>query len=104
MKKHAAGHWSFNTRDLMRSSGCEHCSQLAIARELGVAGIAQLVEEHSEEATGLALTYGKLFEAALEQELLEHLGKDGFKAPEDAHSQDQTIALMKEGVPVIYQG
>ena len=104
MKKHEAGHWSFNTRDLMRSSGCQHCSQLAVARELGVKGVAELVKEYEEEATGLALTYGKLYEAALEQELLEHLGEQGFRAPENAHSQDETIALMREQVPVIYQG
>ena len=36
MKKHDSGLWSFNTRDLMRSSGCQHCSQLAIARELDI--------------------------------------------------------------------
>ena len=74
MKKHDTGLWSFNTRDLMRSSGCEHCSQLAIARELDVPGVADLVEQYFVEPEGLALTYGMVFEEALEQELLEHLG------------------------------
>ena len=74
MKKHDSGLWSFNTRDLMRSSGCQHCSQLAIARELDVAGVKDLVEQHFVEPESLAITYGMAYEEALEQELLNHLG------------------------------
>ena len=57
MKKHDTGLWSFNTRDLMRSSGCQHCSQLAIARELDVAGVRDLVEQYFVEPESLAITY-----------------------------------------------
>ena len=104
MKKHDTGLWSFNTRDLMRSSGCEHCSQLAIARELDVPGVADLVEQYFVEPEGLALTYGMVFEEALEQELLEHLGPEGFQRPADKDTFDATVALMRDQVPVIYQG
>jgi predicted RecB family nuclease len=104
MKKHEQDLWSFNTRDLMRSSGCEHCSALAIAREHDIEGVRQLVEEYYEKPEGLALTYGMVFEAALEQELLEHLGPENFRRPEQGDEFDATVALMREQVPVIFQG
>ena len=104
MKKHDSGLWSFNTRDLMRSSGCEHCSQLAIAREHDIKGVRELVEEYYEKPEGLALTYGMVFEAALEQELLDQLGEDNFQRPEQGDEFDATVALMRNQVPVIFQG
>jgi hypothetical protein len=104
MKKHDTGLWSFNTRDLMRSSGCQHCSQLAIARELDVAGVRDLVEQYFVEPESLAITYGMAYEEALEQELLAHLGPEGFQRPADKDTFDATVALMREQVPVIYQG
>ena len=104
MKKHDSDLWSFNTRDLMRSSGCEHCSALAIAREHDVKGVRELVEQYFEEPEGLALTYGMVFEEALEQELLKNLGAEKFQRPEGKDTFDSTVALMREQVPVIYQG
>ncbi|MSZ35760.1 MAG: TM0106 family RecB-like putative nuclease [Actinobacteria bacterium] len=104
MKKHDTGLWSFNTRDLMRSSGCQHCSQLAIARELDVAGVRDLVEQYFVEPESLAITYGMAYEEALEQELLAQLGPEGFQRPADKDTFDATVALMREQVPVIYQG
>ena len=35
--------WAFNTRDLMRASTCEHCINLAVAKELDMQGIYNLV-------------------------------------------------------------
>jgi hypothetical protein len=104
MKKHELDLWSFNTRDLMRSSGCEHCSALAIAREHDIEGVRELVEEYYEKPEGLALTYGMVFEAALEQELLENLGPENFRRPEKGDEFDATVALMREQVPVVFQG
>ena len=104
MKKHDTGLWFFNTRDLMRSSGCQHCSQLAIARELDVAGVRDLVEQYFVEPESLAITYGMAYEEALEQELLAQLGPEGFQRPADKDTFDATVALMREQVPVIYQG
>jgi len=104
MKKHDSGTWSFNTRDLMRSSGCGHCSELAIAREHDIKGVRQLVEQFYEEPEGLAITYGMVFEAALEKELLEQLGPKNFQRPEQGVEFDATVSLMREQVPVIYQG
>ena len=104
MKKHDSGLWSFNTRDLMRSSGCQHCSQLAIARELDIPGVRDLVEQYFVEPESLAITYGMAYEEALEQELLDHLGPENFQRPSDKDTFDATVALMREQVPVIYQG
>ena len=88
----------------MRSSACGHCSQLAIAREHDVAGVRELVEKFYEEPKGLALTYGNVFEAALEQELLDNLGPENFQRPEHGDEFDATVALMRKQVPVIFQG
>lgn len=104
MKKLEDGTWTFNTRDLMRSSGCQHCSQLSIARELDIQGVRDLVEQYYEEPESLAITYGMAYEEALEQELLDCLGEEDFQRPEGKDLFDQTVALMKTGVPVIYQG
>jgi uncharacterized protein len=104
MKKHDDGTWSFNTRDLMRSSGCKHCSQLAIARENDIAGVRDLVEQYFVEPESLAITYGMAYEEALEQELLEYLGPENFQRPSDKETFDATVELMRNQVPVIYQG
>ena len=100
----AADHWSFNTRDLMRSSGCDHCSQLAIASQLEVAGLNELLEDYYVEPDNLAITYGMAFEAALEQELLDCLGPENFQRPEGKDAFSATVDLMRAKVPVIFQG
>jgi uncharacterized protein len=104
MKKLTSDLWSFNTRDLMRSSGCQHCSQLAIARELDLPGVRDLVEQFQVEPEGLAITYGMAYEQDLENDLLEQLGEEGFQRPEGKDSFDATVKLMRGKVPVIYQG
>jgi uncharacterized protein len=104
MRKVSDDLWVYNTRDLMRASSCDHCTRLAIARELRVPGVAELVAEFEVPVTGLPVTYGQKFEAELEAELLESLGSDSFRRPEGGDAFAETIALMKSGVPVIYQG
>jgi predicted RecB family nuclease len=104
MYKSSENLWNFNTRDLMRSAACNHCSELAIARELKISGVAALVLEHTKEVKGLPVTYGQAYEAALESELLESLGSEHFQRPEATDTFGDTVRLMKQGVPVIYQG
>ena len=104
MKKLSDDLWSFNTRDLMRSSGCSHCLALAIAREIKVPGVQELVDEYFVEPENLAITYGEAYEAALEQELLSFLGEDNFQRPEGKDLFAATVELMRSQVPVIYQG
>jgi predicted RecB family nuclease len=104
MRKVSDDLWVYNTRDLMRASSCDHCTRLAIARELGVAGVKELVEQFEVPVAGLPVTYGQKFEAELEAELLAALGSDAFRRPEGGNAIDETINLMHAGVPVIYQG
>lgn len=103
MKKVSDSRWVFNTRDLMRASACEHCVRLAIARELGVAGVAELIADYQVTDIGLPGVYGDRFEAALEVELRASLGSD-FQRPEGDDLFESTVELMRTGVPVIYQG
>ena len=105
--------WSFNTRDLMRASSCDHCTKISIARTLGIQDVMaklqpyldQIAEDKANgEDQSLAQKYGVIFEDALIQELLESVGEDVVGRPETDGDQTQTIALMNSGVPVIYQG
>ena len=95
--------WSFNTRDLMRAASCDHCTRLAIARELDLPGVRQLISQFDKPVQGLPVIYGERFEAAIEQELLENLGPNAVQKPQSA-DPEATIALMRAKVPVIYQG
>ena len=88
----------------MRSSGCDHCSQLAIASQLQLAGLNELLEQYYVEPDNLAITYGMAFEAGLEQELLDCLGPENFQRPEGKDAFAATVDLMRAKVPVIFQG
>ena len=96
--------WAFNTRDLMRASTCEHCINLAIAKELDMPGVRELVEPYQLEGKTLAMAYGDKFESELEEELRASLAEGDFKKPEGKDTFLETVELMRAGVPVIYQG
>ncbi|MFM1950885.1 MAG: hypothetical protein RL418_572 [Actinomycetota bacterium] len=85
----------------MRSQ-CSHCTGLAIARELGVAGLAELLSQFYVKPDNLAIRYGMRFESELEQELKQNLGEK-VQAPKE-QTMEATIELMNQGVPIIYQG
>ncbi len=85
----------------MRSQ-CEHCTRVATARELGVLGVRELVEQFYKAPDNLAIRYGVRFESQLEQELIYNLG-ELVQAP-STNSLDATLDLAASGVPVIYQG
>jgi uncharacterized protein len=104
MKKINDELYSYNTRDLMRASGCDHCIKLAIARELDMPGVRDLIKDYEVTDIGLPGVYGDRFEAALEAELREHLPAEHFQRPEGKDLAAETIELMRSGVPVIYQG
>ncbi len=98
--------WAFNTRDLMRASSCEHCTQLAVARTLQLPAVLAKLQEYidaSNEKT-LAQKYGVEFENALMAELEASVPSGTIGAPESEGDVEQTIALMKAGMPIIYQG
>ena len=100
MRKTTTG-LTFDSRDLMRSQ-CAHCTRVSVARELQVEGLRELIEQFYVKPDSLAIRYGMKFEAALEQELLQNLG-DLIQAPQP-QTLEATVELMKQGVPVIYQG
>ncbi len=104
MKK-TANLWAFNTRDLMRAASCDHCTQISIARSLGIADVIEKLEPFTlPPEPSLAQKYGNAFEEALVQELKETLNLGELLAPEQEGDLQQTIALMEHGTPVIYQG
>lgn len=104
MKKLNEDLWVYNTRDLMRAASCNHCIKLAIARELEMPGVAELVSTFETEVKGLPVTYGNKFESDLEAELRESLSPADFQRPEGKDPWNETITLMQQGVAVIYQG
>ena len=105
--------WSFNTRDLMRASSCEHCNLISVARTLEVQSVLAKLQPYEDEIArakaegedqSLAQKYGVIFEDALIQELISSVGNDVVGRPETDGDMAQTIELMKAGIPVIYQG
>lgn len=100
MKRKGAS-FSFDSRDLMRSR-CEHCTRLAVARELGVPQLAELLAQFYEKPDNIAIRYGMRFEERLERELIQSLG-DQVAQPAE-RTLEATLELMTSGVPVIYQG
>ena len=102
--------WSFNTRDLMRASSCDHCTKISIARTLGIQDVLGKLQPYEDkiaedkangEDQSLAQKYGVIFEEALINELLESVGKDVVGRPETDGDMNQTIELMNAGVPVL---
>lgn len=104
MHKNNESMWGFNTRDLMRAANCEHCVRLAVAYVLDVPGVRAIADENYVKPKGLAIDRGNAFEAELEHELVSSLPEGDVQKPKAENSVDETIALMKAGVPVIYQG
>ena len=83
-------------------SPCEHCVRLAVAREMKVPGVKELVDQFYLAPDNLPIRYGIRYETALEQELIFNLGEK-IQAPA-TNSPETTAELMAAGVPVIYQG
>ena len=105
--------WSFNTRDLMRASSCDHCTMISVARTLGEPGVLAKLKPYEDEIaqakldgedTSLAQKYGIIFEDALIKELLSSAGEDVVRRPTVDGDIKETIALMESGTPIIYQG
>lgn len=105
--------WSFNTRDLMRAASCNHCTTLSIAHALEVPVVEAKLDEYIKEqrrlkAEGkdktLPMKYGEAFEANLIEELKQLSPYGAVSGPETDGDVEATIQLMKQGVPVIYQG
>lgn len=105
--------WSFNTRDLMRASSCEHCTMISVSRTLAVQSVLARLQPYEDEIArakaegedqSLAQKYGVIFEDALIQELISSVESGVVGRPETDGDMAQTIELMKAGVPVIYQG
>lgn len=104
MHKTGEALWGFNTRDLMRAANCEHCVRLAVAYVLDVPGVRAIADENYVKPKGLAIDRGNAFEAELEHELVSSLPEGDVQKPQTENSVDETVELMKAGVPVIYQG
>lgn len=98
--------WAFNTRDLMRASSCDHCTQLAVARSLEVPEVLAKLQEYldAKEPDTLAQKYGVVFELALMAELEASVAPGTVGAPTVVGDSAETIELMRSGLPIIYQG
>ena len=105
--------WSFNTRDLMRASSCDHCTLISVARTLGLKDVLAKLKPYEDEIaeakllgedTSLAQKYGLIFEESLIAELLSSAGEDVVRRPCVDGDVEETISLMQSGVPIIYQG
>jgi predicted RecB family nuclease len=105
--------WIFNTRDLMRASTCQHCTTLSVAHALRLPHVEEKLLDSIEKqklarATGesktLPMKYGDAYEELLVAELKANCPEGSVAAPESADDPEQTLNLLAQRVPVIYQG
>ena len=105
--------WSFNTRDLMRASTCQHCTTVSVAHELGIPEVearlaAEIKEQEADRLSGKSLTlpmkYGIKYENQLVDELRATSGPENVSGPDTEGDIAATISLLEAGTPVIYQG
>ena len=102
--------WKFDTRDLMRATTCSHCTAISILRGLKVPQVLDAIAPYLEQEKTLAQKYGDIYEDTLVGELIASLGPELVaepQLPERASMADRiaaTEALMRSGVPIIYQG
>ena len=97
--------WSFNTRDLMRASNCQHCTTLAVARSLEIPEVMERIAPHmGPQVKTLPMKYGEIYEETLIAELTKLSPSGSVSGPEDEGDEQRTLELMKQGTPVIYQG
>lgn len=73
-----------------------------MGRELGITDLKDLLDQFFVKPDNLAIRYGMKFESQLEEQLMANLG-ELVQAPKE-QSMEQTLELMSQGVPVIYQG
>ncbi|MFM7030734.1 MAG: TM0106 family RecB-like putative nuclease [Micrococcales bacterium] len=112
MRKDDSGRIAFDTRDLMRVSSCSDCTTISILRTLGHAPTLAMLAPYELEPQPktLAQKYGEDYEEQLTLELRASVADGALREPEVeefasmAARADATIRLMKEGVPLIYQG
>jgi len=119
MYLNSPGIWAFDTRDLMRAASCRHCTTVSALRSLKVEPAMAVLQPYidaiaEKRAAGedktLAQKYGDIFEATLQSELLGAMADGSVRQPEIAEDAglperfEATIALMREGAIVIYQG
>jgi uncharacterized protein len=97
----------------MRAATCEHCTTLSIFHALQVPEVegklAPYIEKQKEqrakgEDKSLPQKYGDAYELKLTEELTTSLPQGSVARPEKDGDLAQTLELMLQGVPVIYQG
>ena len=105
--------WFFDTRDLMRASTCQHCTTLSVAHALRLPHVEgklldsikkQKLARDAGESKTLPMKYGDAYEELLVAELKANCPEGSVAAPESADDPEQTLSLLTQGVPVIYQG
>jgi len=97
----------------MRAATCEHCTTLSIFHALQVPEVegklAPYIEKQKEqrakgEDKSLPQKYGDAYELKLTEELTTSLPQGSVARPEKDGDLAQTLELMNQGVPIIYQG
>lgn len=97
----------------MRASTCKHCTSLSVAHALAIPAVEHklhkyLEQQAADKAAGksktLPMKYGDAYEAKLIEELKKNCPEGTVARPDKGDDVDQTIELLKAGIPVIYQG
>ena len=105
--------WSFNTRDLMRASTCQHCTTLSVGHVLKIQSVEEKLESYIEsqrlqreagEDKSLPMIFGDQFEEDLTDELIESLPNGTVAKLTSKGDIQGTLDHMSRGAPIIVQG
>jgi len=97
----------------MRAATCEHCTTLSVFHALQVPEVElrlapEIKKQKERRAKGedksLPQKYGDAFELKLTEELTTSLPQGAVARPEKDGDIAQTLDLMHQGVPIVYQG
>ena len=97
----------------MRAATCDHCTNLSVFHALRVPEVETKLAPHISkqkelrekgEDKSLPQKYGDAFELKLTEELTASMPQGSVARPEKDGDFQQTLELMRQGVPIIYQG
>lgn len=93
------GRWRINSRDIWRSTECDHCLRLSMAVAAGVPEAVAKVQPYKVDLSNkLPILQGTDFEAMLFEQLAANLGSQFVELPPFSNQDDTALALAENPI------